>query len=364
MAANVSSTNQDRTGLLLINLGTPDSPEPRDVGRYLRQFLMDDRVIDVPAWRRWLLVNLLIVPFRTKHSSAAYRLVWTDRGSPLLFHSRDLQHKVQQILGPSVTVELGMRYGTPSIESAMQRLTDAGVDRIAVVPLYPQYSSAANGSSIQRVNESVSGNWNTPHLQFIPPFFDHPAFIRACVAAARPVIERNDPELVFFSFHGLPERQVRKSDPTARHCLESPDCCNRSVPANHFCYRAQCFATAELLAEGLGIEPDRRVICFQSRLGRTPWIPPYTDEVLIEHAKRGVKRAVMLSPAFVADCLETLEELKLRAVESWVAHGGESLDVAPCVNADDLWAEGLTQIVREHTAWFAPALSGSARAEE
>jgi ferrochelatase len=336
-----------KTGLLLINLGTPESPAPSDVRPYLREFLMDPRVIDLPTWKRWLLVNLILIA-RPKASGEAYAKIWTDAGSPLLVHSIALTEKVARRL-PGLRVELAMRYGKPSIATTLQRMRSAGCDRIVVFPLYPQYSSAANGSSLEKVFVEASKLWNVPDIETIPPFFDDAGFIDACAAQARPVIERADPEKVYFSFHGLPERHVVKSDESGDHCLRSDDCCARLVAANRHCYRAQCYATAKMLGDRLGLPEEKRVVCFQSRLGRDPWIKPYTDLVLIEDAKRGVKRGVILSPAFVADCLETIEELGIRAVEDWVAHGGERLELVPCINSDDRWVEALLDIVRRHS---------------
>jgi ferrochelatase len=341
-----------RVGLLLVNLGTPDSPTPKDVRPYLREFLMDPRVIDVPAFQRWLIVNLAILPFRPRQSAEAYAQIWTDRGSPLLYHGRDLQQKVQHRMGDGVVVELAMRYGRPSIETALERFAAEGIRRIVVFPLFPQYSSAANGSAQQKVMEAAAVRTNVPDLLFVPPFYDHPAFIDAFAEAVAPVVEAESPERVYFSFHGLPERQVLKSDDTGQHCLRSDDCCASVGPNNSNCYRAQCFTTARLLGERLGLPEERRVVCFQSRLGRTPWIRPYTDEVLAEDARAGVKRGVILSPAFVADCLETIEELGMRGVETWKENGGESLALAPCVNADDRWADAVVRIARESARWL------------
>ena len=340
-------TRIPKTGLLLINLGTPESPDPSDVRPYLRQFLMDPRVIDVPAWKRWFVVNLILIS-RPKASGEAYAKIWTEQGSPLLIHSRALTEKVAQRL-PGVRVELAMRYGSPSIESGLQRLRNAAVDKVVAFPLYPQYSSAANGSSLDKVFTEAAKLWNVPDIETIPPFYDDPEFIAACAARARPVIESADPEKVYFSFHGLPERHVVKSDESGAHCLRSAECCAHIGDANRHCYRAQCYATARLLGDRLGISDEKRVVCFQSRLGRDPWIRPYTDEIMIEHARAGVKRAVILSPAFVADCLETLEELGIRAVADWTANGGERLDIVPCVNSDDLWVDALLDIVRRNS---------------
>jgi ferrochelatase len=341
-----------RAGLLLVNLGTPDSTDPADVRRYLREFLSDPRVLDIPGWRRFVVLEAFILPFRPKASAAAYEKIWTERGSPLLFHTEDLAAKVRARVGSGSVVEFAMRYGRPSIASALDRLSTAGVDRIVVFPLYPQYSSAATGSSIEKVFEIAAARWNTPYVQVVPPFYDHPAFLDACARVAAPVVSAGPAEAVLFSFHGLPERQIKKSDESGRHCLASGDCCDRVFEANRNCYRAQCFATARGLAERLGVPAERRIVCFQSRLGRTPWIKPYTDQVLAELPARGVKRAVILSPAFVADCLETLEELGMRAVETFRAAGGEELRVAPAVNAEDGWADGVVRLVREASAWI------------
>jgi ferrochelatase len=343
---------RDRVGLLLVNLGTPESPKPEDVRPYLREFLSDPRVIDIGAVPRWLLLNLFILPFRPRRSGEAYEKIWTDRGSPLLFHTLDLAEKVQKRCGEGVVVDVAMRYGNPSIPNAMERFKRRAIDRIVVLPLYPQYSAAATGSSIEKVFAEASKRWNTPFLQVVPPFYEHKAFIDACVGVARPVLAEGPWEKVLFSFHGLPERHCQKSDDTGAHCLKSADCCDLIVEANRNCYRAQCFATARALASGLGIPDDRRIVCFQSRLGRTPWIRPYTDEVVVDLAKSGVKRAVILSSAFVADCLETIEELGIRAADSFIAAGGESLRLVPSVNSTDAWADGVVTLARETSAWL------------
>ena len=337
-------------GLLLINVGTPDSPDPPDVRRYLRQFLSDPRVLDMAAWKRWLLLNLVILRRRPRESGKAYSKIWTDRGSPLLYHSRDLVEGVRQRLDPDVKVGLGMRYGKPSIETGLQELLDVGVGRIVVFPLYPQYSSAATGSSVEEAFRCAAEHWNTPYLQIVPPFYDHPAFIEAYAAIARPYLDDPAVEHVYFSFHGLPERHVRKSDRTNGHCLASADCCDSIVEANRNCYRAQCFATTRALADRLGVAADRHTVCFQSRLGRDPWIRPYTDELLERDPRDGRRRAVILSPAFVADCLETTEELGLRGAAAWKAAGGERLDRVPCLNAREAWADAVVAIAGEHTA--------------
>ena len=220
-----------RTGLLLVNLGTPASPGTSDVRAYLREFLSDPRVIDIHPLKRWLLLNLIILRFRPRQSAEAYAKIWTDRGSPLLYHARDLVEKVRLRLDAEVTVGLGMRYGRPSIASALEELRSHGVQRLVVFPMYPQFSSATTGSSIEKVLACVSALWNVPSLHVVPPFYDHPAFIEASAAVARPHVERPGVEKVFFSFHGLPERHLRKSDPTGSHCMHRDDCCDRIVDA-------------------------------------------------------------------------------------------------------------------------------------
>jgi ferrochelatase len=343
---------KDRVGLLLVNLGTPESPHPRDVRPYLREFLSDPRVIDIGALPRWLLLNLFILPFRPRRSGEAYEKIWTDRGSPLLFHTEDLAESVRQRFGGSVVVDIAMRYGRPSIATALARFRTRAVDRIVVFPLYPQYSSAATGSSVEKVFVETSRAWNTPFVQIVPPFYDHPAFIDACVGVAKPTLAEAPWEKIVFSFHGLPERHCVKSDDTGAHCLKSSSCCDRIVEANRNCYRAQCFATARAIASGLGIPEDKRIVCFQSRLGRSPWIRPYTDEVVVQLARGGVKRAMILSSAFVADCLETIEELGIRAAASFKANGGETLRLVPSLNATDAWADGVVTLARETSAWL------------
>jgi ferrochelatase len=344
------------TGLLLINLGTPDAPTPSAVRRYLRQFLSDPRVLDINPLGRAVLLHGVILPFRPAKSAEAYRKIWTDRGSPLLFHSRDLVERVQTLLGPRWAVELGMRYGEPSLEHALARLAERGAQRVVIFPLYPQYSSASTGSSVEEVFRLASGRWVTPNLSVVEPFYDHPAFLRAFAAVGAPILAEQRPDHVVFSFHGLPERHILKADETGAHCLRSPDCSATLGTANRNCYRAQSYATARGLAVALGLEPREGAwtVAFQSRLGRTPWIRPYTDVVLPELAKTGVKRVVVFCPAFVADCLETLEEIGLRANDDFRAAGGESLTLVPSLNASPIWADAVGTIVRDQALRYGP----------
>ena len=342
-------------GLLLLNLGTPEAPTTPAVRRYLREFLSDPRVIDSSAMLRWLLLNLVILPFRPRRSAEAYAKVWTERGSPLLANSIDLLEKVRARFGADVRVELAMRYGEPSIDRALAAFRDAGVRRLVVFPMYPQVSSAATGSSIEAVTAAAAKLASPPEIAIVPPFFADPRYLDAFAASAAPCLRETDPEIVFFSFHGLPERQIKKSDPTGKHCLASADCCARAAEAGVLgaCYRAQSFTTARLLAERLDVPLERRVVCFQSRLGGTPWIQPFTDVEVREAARRGVKRALIVVPSFVADCLETLEEIGIRADADWKAHGGEVLRLVPSLNARDDWADAVVAIARDSSPWLA-----------
>lgn len=342
------------TGLLLLNLGTPSGTETSDLRRYLKQFLFDPRVVDIPTIPRWLVLNLFILPRRPPKSAALYKKIWTDRGSPLLFHTEDLTKKVQERVGPEVVVEFAMRYGEPSIESVLERMTAQGLKRIVLFPLYPQYASATTGSTLDAIYGWAARRWNVPNLQVVPPFYDHPAFIEAFAEAARPQLEGFDPERVYFSFHGLPERQIFKGDPSGSHCLKSADCCESIGQVNCDCYRAHCVATARALGDRLGIPETNRRVCFQSRLGKQPWIGPATDELLQQEAAAGCKRALILSPAFVADCLETLEELGIQAVETWRENGGETLRLAPCPNASDSFADAVVTIAQDAVGRLSP----------
>ncbi|MBA3501647.1 MAG: ferrochelatase [Myxococcota bacterium] len=336
-------------GLLLLNLGTPDEPTTPAVRRYLREFLSDPRVIDINAVGRALLLNLIILPTRPAKSAEAYKSIWdAKRGSPLLYHSQDLTNGVREKLGDGWVVELAMRYGNPSIADGLAKLEAAKVDRIVVLPLFPQYATSSTGSAIARVMELATARWTVPALDFVPAFFDDQGFLGAFEAVAKPALADAKPDHVLFSFHGLPVRQIVKTDTTGKHCFATDDCCE--TLANPNCYRAQSFFTARTLATRLGIAKDDYTICFQSRLGRTPWIQPYTDFEIDRLAKAGKKRLAVLCPAFVADCLETVEEIGMRAKEQFKAAGGEDLVLVPSLNATPAWIAAVTAIAERHAA--------------
>lgn len=338
-----------RHGLLLINLGTPDEPTTPAVRRYLREFLGDPRVLDINAVGRAALLNLVILPRRPAKSAEAYKTIWDPkRGSPLLYHSQDLAAGVAAKLGDGWKVELAMRYGRPSIADGMTALEKANVDRIVVLPLFPQYASSSTGTAVARVMELARERWNVPALDFVPAFFDDPGFLASFEAVAKPVLADKTPDHVLFSFHGLPVRQITKTDAGGNHCFKSETCCD--TLANPNCYRAQSYFTARELAKRLALPADKFTVCFQSRLGRTPWIQPYTDVVLDELPKKGIKKLAVLCPAFVADCLETVEEIGMRAKEQWHKAGGEELTLVPSLNATQPWIDAVAAMAERHAA--------------
>lgn len=336
------------TGVLLLQLGTPDSPSTADVRTYLREFLSDPRVLDIPAPARALLLNGVILPFRPRRSAHAYRQIWTEDGSPLTIHTETLAAKVAELLGDGYRVAVGMRYQNPSIESAVDRLAAAGCDRLVVLPLFPQYASASGGSAVAKTLEVLAQRWNVIDVATVGAFYDHPGFIAAAAEVARPLLDDFEPDHVLFSYHGLPEKQIRKSDPTNAWCLSEAGCCASINEANRFCYRAQSFATTRALAEALGLEAGTFSTAFQSRLAGQKWIEPYTDVVLPELHAQGVRRLAVLTPSFTADCLETLEEIGIRGRQQWADLGGDDLLLVPCVNASDRWAEAVADMVRSH----------------
>jgi ferrochelatase len=326
-----------KCGVLLINLGTPDNCDSSSVYRYLKQFLNDPRVIDLPKLIRFLLVNVLIVPFRYKRSARAYQQIWTPAGSPLLVNSHALVQALARQLGEDFHVELGMRYGNPSIASAVAKLSSC--QRIVVIPLFPQYSSAASGSAMQEFLKHISMQWNIPEVHLSRDFFNHPGFILAYAALIQKHVANKVWDKIIFSYHGLPERHINKSQ--CRASCSRLQSCPPVDDLNAYCYRAQCYETSRLLAQQLQLEDAQYQVTFQSRLGRTPWIKPYTDLALIELRKNNIKNIAIVCPSFVADCLETVEEINLQAREQWRALGGENFIFIPCLNDDAIWVKEL-----------------------
>jgi len=332
------------TGCLLIQLGTPVSPSVRDVRRYLAQFLADPRVVDLPAPLRRLLLHGVILRIRPRRSAAAYRQIFGPEGSPLRVHGQALAEAVGRELGAGTRVELAMRYGEPSIATGVARLIERGAARIAVIPLFPQRAASSTGSALAELYRAAARPFDVPPLRVADPFFDHPGFLDSVAECIREAAGEWPPEHLLLSYHGLPERHVRRSGGPG--CLEGPDCCEKPGARLARCYRAQCYATSRALIRLLGLPAERVTTAFQSRLGRTPWIRPYTDEVMASLAARGVRRLLVACPSFVADCLETLEEIGIRGAERWRNLGGEELRLAPCPNDRPRFASAVAEIAR------------------
>ncbi|HSU53627.1 MAG TPA: ferrochelatase [Candidatus Dormibacteraeota bacterium] len=329
-------------GVLLLNLGSPDSPSVSDVRRYLREFLMDPRVLDVNWLTRFAIVNFAILPTRPKESAHAYQKVWTKDGSPLVAISQRVCEQLQARL--TVPVELCMRYQNPSIESALRKLAGQGVDEFLLIPLFPHFAMSSFETAVERVKELSAQIMPQATVVVQPPFYDDPRYIAALVSSAADFLARGFDHLLF-SFHGLPERQLRKSDPTGCHCLATPDCCQRPSPAHETCYRAQCFKTVAAFVKLAGIPESKYSVAFQSRLGRDPWLKPYTDFELVRLPKEGKKRLLVVCPAFVSDCLETLEEIGMRGRDTFMEAGGKEFAQIPCLNEHPLWLEALQAMV-------------------
>lgn len=322
-------------GLLLVNIGTPASPTIGAVWRYLSEFLRDPRVITLPSLLRYLLLYCFILPFRTRRSKKAYQAIWTVEGSPMLCYGFKFIEKLQKKLPSEYRVALGMRYGNPSIQEALDSLNDC--ETITVLPLYPQYSSAASGSSIEKALQLLAKKINIPSLNVIREFYAHPSFIAAEAELIKPYITEHDH--ILFSYHGIPEHHLHQSD-CKIICTEQ---CPVGWEKN--CYRAQCQRTTSLIATQLKLDKTQYSTAFQSRLGKTEWIKPYTDKVLSDLLSREVRRIAVVCPSFVADCLETLEEIDIRLKEQWLAIGGEVLTLVPCLNADDRWVDAVVKII-------------------
>jgi ferrochelatase len=335
-----------KRAVLLMNLGSPDSTEVKDVKKYLDEFLMDERVIDKPLLLRALLVKGIIVPFRAKSSSKAYQSIWTKEGSPLIVISGQVRDNLQKKLTEPVVI--AMRYGKPSSREAYDELQSRipDLDELIVIPMYPHYAmSSYETAVVDAKDEHRKGKYKFM-LRFIKPFYNHPQYIQAMAESMKPFLV-NEFDQVLFSYHGIPERHVLKSDTTGNHCLRSADCCETDSPAHQTCYRHQCRVTTKLVADSLGIPEAKRGLSFQSRLGRDPWLKPYTAKRLSELPKEGVKKLVVVCPAFVSDCLETLEEMGEEGREIFLEAGGESFTLIPCMNTHPAWIDVLAGWIRE-----------------
>jgi ferrochelatase len=327
-------------GILLVNLGSPDSTAVGDVRRYLNEFLMDGRVIDSPWLVRRFVVGMILIN-RPKESAHAYEKIWIKEGSPLVVTSKRVQAELQKRF--EIPVELAMRYQNPSIESAIQKLAAQKIDELLLIPLFPHYAMSSYESAVERVKIVAKKFATQMKITVQPPYFDSPDYISALVASAADFLKKDFDHLLF-SFHGIPERHLRKSDPTHCHCLKKENCCEVPSAARATCYRAQCFMTAKLFVEKAGVPPGKWSVSFQSRLGKDPWLKPYTDYELPRLATEGKKRMLVICPAFVSDCLETIEEIGMRGKESFLAASGKEFALIPCMNEHPAWIDALEKM--------------------
>lgn len=338
-----------KKGVLLVNLGSPDSPEPADVKKYLGEFLMDERVIDVPLWARTLLVKGIILNTRPKASAAAYQRIWWEEGSPLIVISQRLQEKIRH--QTDLPISLAMRYGSMTIKNGFQELADKGVEEVFLIPLYPQFAMATT-ETILVLAEQIR-NESFPHIKLssLPAFYNRMDYIEVLSNSIERHLKNKNYEHLLFSYHGVPERHIRKSDITKSHCNPKSSvnggCCATPSPAHAFCYRHQCLEVTRLVAEKLNFKVGTYSTSFQSRLGFDPWLQPYTDLTIERLGKQGVENMAIVTPAFVSDCLETLEEIAMEGEEIFHEMGGKEFTTVPCLNDDDEWVALLAKWIHQ-----------------
>ncbi|APY11077.1 ferrochelatase [Seonamhaeicola sp. S2-3] len=321
-----------KKGVLLVNLGSPDSPEPKDVKKYLGEFLMDERVIDIPYAARALLVRGIILKTRPKASAAAYKKIWWEEGSPLIVISEQLQNKIQKQV--DVPVALAMRYGSMTILKGLQELVDKGVDEVLLFPLYPQFAMATTETILVKAEQLKEMHFPNLKIESVPAFYNKPDYIEVLSNSIKNHLEGKKYEHLLFSYHGVPERHIRKSDVTKSHCKIDGSCCKTPSKAHEFCYRHQCLEVTRLVAEKLQLKAGTYSTSFQSRLGFDPWLQPYTDRTIERLGKQGLKNMAIVTPAFVSDCLETLEEIAMEGKEIFHEMGGNEFTTIPCLNDD------------------------------
>ncbi|REE82306.1 ferrochelatase [Lutibacter oceani] len=326
-------------GALLVNLGSPNSTSVKDVKNYLDEFLMDKRVIDTPYLIRAFVVKGIILNTRPKKSAEAYKKIWWPEGSPLIVLSERLHKKVQK--NSTIPVELAMRYGNPSIKSGIEKLAAKGVTEIFLIPLYPQFAMATTETITVLASKIVEKDFPSIKITDVPAFYNEPDYIEVLSNSIQQHLELIKPDHLLFSYHGVPERHIKKSDITKSHCKIDGSCCNTPSPAHEFCYRHQCYQTTKNVAEKLNLKEGSYSTSFQSRLGRDPWLQPYTDQTIDDFAKNGIKNLAVVTPAFVSDCLETLEEIGMEAKHSFEENGGENFSTIPCLNDNEEWANTL-----------------------
>ena len=332
-------------GVLLVNLGSPESPTAKDVKPYLDEFLMDKYVIDVPFLLRALLVRGIILQTRPKKSAAAYARIWWDEGSPLVVISQRMHKKVQE--KSSIPVALAMRYGTMTIEKGLQELREKGVTEVMLLALYPQYAMASTTTIWELADDLVRTKFPEMILTKVPAFYNKPDYIQALANSIKKHLDTFEYDHLLFSYHGIPKRHIRKTDVTKSHCAIDGSCCNTPSPAHEFCYRHQCYETTKQVVKLLGIPEGKYSQTFQSRLAGDKWLTPYTDVEVNKMPEKGIKKLAVVTPAFVADCLETLEEIAMEANEEFLHHGGEEFMAIPCMNDEDEWCGVVAKWIEE-----------------
>jgi protoporphyrin/coproporphyrin ferrochelatase len=336
-----------KRAIVLMNLGSPDSTSVKDVKRYLDEFLMDEKVIDKPWLFRFLLVKGIIVPFRAPKSAKAYRSIWTEEGSPLIVISKQLRDALKKEVPE--TVAIAMRYGNPSPRAAFDELVakNPDLEEVIAVPLYPHYAMSSFETAVDYAKEQHKEGGYSFKLTTIKPYYDNELYIEALTESIRPFLN-SDWDHILFSYHGVPERHIYKGDTTGQHCLKVKNCCEVPSPAHQCCYRHHCVVTTNLVAEKLGIPAEKMSLTFQSRLGRDPWLQPYTAATLEKLPERGIKKLLVVCPAFVSDCLETLEEIAEEGKELFIHAGGEQFEMIPCLNVNPLWVKAIAQWVKQY----------------
>jgi ferrochelatase len=332
--------------ILLTNLGSPDSTSVKDVRRYLNEFLMDERVIDLPYLSRLLLVRGIISPFRAPKSAAKYKTIWTNEGSPLIAITHQLAKKVSEIA--QLPTYICMRYGNPTPLSAFKKVASEHPDAEEVVlfPLYPHYAMSSYETAVEHVKGVFENGRYSFKLRIVEPYFDQPDYIEALAASIQPFIEESAFDHVLFSYHGVPERHILKSDTSGEHCLKTTDCCRVKSPVHSTCYRHQVMETTRLVAEKLGLAQHSFSVSFQSRLGTDKWLSPATSDELAHFPARGIKKLLVVTPAFVSDCLETLEEIRIEGRETFMEAGGTEFTTVPCLNSNDDWVEAVDKLIK------------------
>jgi ferrochelatase len=325
-------------GVLIVNLGSPDSNDPKDVKKYLGEFLMDDRVIDLPLWLRTFLVKGIILNTRPKKSAAAYKKIWWKEGSPLIVLSKRLYQKV--INKTDIPVALAMRYGNPSMKTGLSELYEKGVKEVLVIPLYPQFAMATTETILVLSEELRRNYFPEMKITHIPAFYNKPEYVKALSNSIKENLKNIDYDHLLFSYHGIPERHIYKSDVTKSHCKIDGSCCNTPSKAHEFCYRHQCLSTTENVISELNLDRKKVSTSFQSRLGANPWLQPYTAKTIVEKAEKdGIEKLAIVTPAFVSDCLETLEEIAMEGKEEFLESGGKEFHTIPCINDNDEWVD-------------------------